>query len=148
MNPTLIPLMHLAVNVAPPVFVDASPAGRRMIPLTGGIVSGGLSGKIVPGGDWQTSFPDGRLEISAHYALDIDGHGIVEVQSDGVRHGPPEVLAALAKGEQVEPSRYYFRTAIRLFTSAPGLLRLNAILAVSTGRRERDRVLLDVFEVT
>ncbi len=75
------------------------------IPIVGGRVSGAYTGKVLPGGaDWQTIWPDGRLELEAHYALDIDGHGLVEVLSSGVRHGPPDVLAALARGEAVDPT--------------------------------------------
>jgi hypothetical protein len=64
-----------------------------------------------------------------------------------VRHGPPDVLAALGRGEAVDSALYYFRTAMRFRTAAPGLLRLNAIIAISTGRREKSTVHLDVCEV-
>ena len=53
----------------------------------------------------------------------------------------------LARGEAVDPSRYYFRTAIRFRSEAPGLQRLNHILAVARGRRETGQVHLDIFEV-
>jgi hypothetical protein len=142
------PLMTFAVDVGAPVSIDAGEHGRRAIPIVGGSVSGGYTGKVLAGGaDWQTIWPDGRLELEAHYAVDIEGHGLVEVQSSGVRHGPPEVLAALARGEAVEPDLYYFRTSVRFRTSAPGLLRLNAIIALSKGRRDRNTVHLDIFEV-
>ena len=36
-----------------------------------------------------------------------------------MRHGPPEVLARLAKGEDVDPSLYYFRTVMRFETAHP-----------------------------
>ena len=55
--------------------------------------------------------------------------------------------AALARGEIVDPVSYYFRTAVRLRTAAPGLSRLNALLAVATGERAADRVRLRVFEL-
>ncbi|HTN86935.1 MAG TPA: DUF3237 family protein, partial [Sorangium sp.] len=97
--------------------------------------------------DWQTIWADGRMDISAHYILDIAGHGTVEILSEGVRSGPPEVLAALGRGEAVDPGLYYFRTAIRMRTSAPGLLRLNAVLALSVGERLADRVRLTVYEI-
>lgn len=148
MTLALNPLMQLEVLVAPPVSIDASEHGRRFIPIVGGEVSGALTGKVLPGGgDWQTLWPEGRMEISAHYVLEIEGHGTVEVRSDGVRHGPKDVLAALARGEVVDPTLYYFRTAVRLRTAVQGLLRLNAILAVATGERAADRVRLQVFEI-
>lgn len=149
MTPSLKLLFELAVQVDKPIGIDAGVHGRRYIPIVGGTAGGAYTGRVLPGGgDWQTIWPDGRLEISAHYVLDIDGHGTVEVQSDGVRHAAPEVLGALARGEIVDPSRYYFRTAVRLRTAAPGLMRLNAILAISSGARLPDQVRLNVYEVT
>ncbi|WP_437292793.1 DUF3237 domain-containing protein [Sorangium sp. So ce426] len=147
MSPPLIPLMTLEVAVDPPVTVNPGSPGRRFIPIVGGTVAGGLEGRVLPGGDWQTIWADGRMEISAHYILDIAGHGTVEILSEGVRAGPPEVLAALGRGEAVDPGLYYFRTAIRMRTSAPGLLRLNAVLALSVGERLADRVRLTVYEI-
>ena len=148
MTPALTPLMTLEVLVGAPVQIDAAPHGRRFIPIVGGTVGGGLTGEVLAGGgDWQTVWPDGRMEIAAHYVLEIEGHGTVEVRSEGLRHGPPAVLAALARGEIVDPTSYYFRTAVRLRTAAPGLSRLNALLAVATGERAADRVRLRVFEL-
>ena len=121
MTPALTPLMTLEVLVGAPVQIDAAPHGRRFIPIVGGTVGGGLTGQVLAGGgDWQTVWPDGRMDIAAHYVLEIDGQGTVEVRSDGVRHGPPAVLAALARGEILDPASYYFRTAVRLRTAAPG----------------------------
>ena len=138
----------LEVEVAPPVTVDAGSHGRRVIPITGGRVSGDITGKVLPGGaDWQTIWPDGRMELDARYVLDIDGHGLVEVVSQGLRHGPPDVLAKLARGEIVDPSLYYFRTSIRFRTAAPGLAQLNAMLAVAKGAREKSLVRLSVFAI-
>jgi hypothetical protein len=148
MTPSLAPLFTVDVRVGPPIWVDASAHGRRFIPIVGGVVEGGLEGVVLPGGgDWQSLGPDGAMEIAAHYVLDIAGHGAVEVRSDGVRHGPPEVLAALARGEPVDPALYYFRTSIRLRTAAPGLARLNGVVAIAAGERRPDSVRLRIFEV-
>lgn len=149
MTPALTPLMTLEVLVAAPVQIDASAHGRRFIPIIGGTVGGGLTGKVLAGGgDWQTVWPGGQMDIAAHYVLEIDGHGTVEVRSNGVRHGPPAVLEALARGEAVDPARYYFRTAVRFRTAAPGLSHLNALLAIATGERGADAVRLRVFELS
>jgi hypothetical protein len=103
---------------------------------------------VVPGGaDWQVLWPDGRIDLEARYALDIAGHGLVEVVSLGVRRGPPDALAALGRGESVDPSLYYFRTSMRFRTAAPGLARLNAVIALAKGRRDKSLVCLSVFEV-
>jgi hypothetical protein len=148
MIPALTPLLTLEVAVAPPVSIDPGTPGRRFIPIVGGTVSGSFEGHVLAGGgDWQTLSADGRMDISAHYIVDLTGHGTVEITSEGVRAGPPEVLAALARGEAVDPGLYYFRTAVRMRTAAPRLLRLNAVLALATGERLADRVRLQVFEI-
>ena len=41
----------------------------------------------------------------------------------------------LARGESIDPSKYYFRTAIRFETSAPQYAFLNRLIAVSSGDR-------------
>jgi hypothetical protein len=142
------PLMTLEVEVSAPLTVDGGALGRRLIPITGGRVSGKLTGKVLPGGgDWQTIWPDGRMDLDARYVIDIDGHGQVEVISQGLRHGPPDVLAKLGRGEAVDPSLYYFRTSMRFRTGAPGLAHLNALLAVAKGAREKSLVRLTVYPV-
>lgn len=149
MSSPLSPLMTFDVELDPPVVVDAAPGqGRRYIPILGGTVSGRYTGRILPGGgDWQDICADGRLELVAHYILELDGGHKVEVLSQGVRQGPPEVLARLARGEAVDPGEYYFRTSIRLRTSAPELEHLNARLCIAYGARLASRVRIDVHEV-
>jgi Protein of unknown function (DUF3237) len=123
--------------------------GRRVIGILGGTVRGPkLNGRILPGGaDWQIIRSDGAADISARYTIETDAGARILVASDGLRHGPPEVLAALARGDSVDPSLYYFRTAMRFETADPAVDWLNRILAVARGQREARRVRLDVYEV-
>ena len=58
------------------------------------------------------------------------------------------MIAALARGEAVDPSRYYFRTAMHFETSAAALQHLNFIIAVGIGAREARLVRLNVFALT
>jgi hypothetical protein len=107
-----------------------------------------LDGELIEGGvDWQWRRADGALEIDAHYALRLADGAVVEVRSVGLRHGPPEVMAALARGDEVPPSAYYFRTAVRFTTGAPAWLHLNDMLALAVGGREKRRVLLDLYAI-
>ena len=69
------------------------------------------------------------------------------MRSDGLRHGPPDVIARIARGENVDPSLYYFRTIMRYETSEPSLDRLNKIIALAYGERARMTVKLDVYEI-
>jgi hypothetical protein len=65
-----------------------------------------------------------------------------------LRHGPPDVIERLGRGEAVDSSLYYFRTVMRFETAAAPLAWLNKILAVARGERLARAVKLDVFEVT
>ena len=75
-----------------------------------------LNGRILPGGaDWQIIRNDGAADIQARYTIETDGGGLILVDSEGLRHGPPEVMAALARGEAVDPAQLLFphRDAVR-----------------------------------
>jgi uncharacterized protein DUF3237 len=121
---------------------------RRVIDILGGRVEGArLNGRILPGADWQIVRPDGVTDLKARYAIETDHGTRILVTSDGLRHGRPEIIAALARGEAVDPARYYFRTLMRFETADPALAWLNRILALGTGAREKLAVRLDVYEV-
>jgi hypothetical protein len=62
--------------------------------------------------------------------LRTDDRALIYVQNRGVRHGPPEVLAALAKGQAVSPDRYYMRTTPIFESAAPRYGWLNDLVAV------------------
>jgi hypothetical protein len=132
------------------VSLGPAPLGeRRYVPLLGGSVEGPeLNGEVVPGGiDWQIQRADGVLQISAHYAIRTPDGALVEVQSDGLRHGPPEVMARLARGEAVDPADYFFRTVMRFTTGHAAWLHLNQVMALARGQREAQRVVLDVWRI-
>ena len=65
----------------------------------------------------------------------------------GLRHGPPEVLAQLARGEDVDPARYYMRTHPIFETGDARYAWLNRIVCVGTGARRAASVELEIFEV-
>jgi hypothetical protein len=140
-------LMTVEVRVHPIVEVGG---GRRFVAFEGGHFEGrdGLAGLVLPGGiDWQTVRPDGTLEIDAHYTLETGAHERIEVRSQGLRKASEAVTERIALGEAVDPDQYYFRTHVRFGTGATERWWLNDLLAVATGRRERDRVTVDIHEV-
>ncbi|MFN7724984.1 MAG: DUF3237 domain-containing protein [Rubrivivax sp.] len=148
--PALQPFAQVDCLVGPLTNLGPAPLGeRRCVPLLGGQVSGpGLSGRILPGGvDWQILRQDGVLEIAAHYVVATDDGALVEVRSDGLRHGPPEVMARLSAGEAVPPAAYFFRTLVRLTTGAPAWLHLNRRMLVASGERLADRVRLNLYDL-
>jgi hypothetical protein len=106
-----------SVNVDAPLVIGPSAHGlRRIVPIRGGEVTGPLlQGKVLPGGaDWQFVRPDGVLQIEAKYTLQATDGTLIMVTNRGLRHGPPEVIEKLARGEAVDPSLYYFRTSAEI----------------------------------
>lgn len=144
------PMFRIHCEVANILDLGPAPFGhRRVVNLLGGIVSGPkLNGRIVPGGaDWQIMAADGALDIHARYTIESDAGALIQVDSRGVRNGPPEVMARLGRGEDVDSSLYYFRTVMRFETGHPSAAWLNRILGVAKGAREKNAVRLDVYEV-
>jgi hypothetical protein len=144
------PVFRMQVEVADPLLLGPTPYGeRRIVQILGGRVEGPrLSGRILPGGaDWQIIRSDGVADLTARYTIESDAGARIYVRSDGMRHGPREVLEAIARGERVDPTRYYFRTVLRFETSDAALAWLNRIIAIGRGTREQLAVRLDVYEV-
>ena len=122
---------------------------RRIVDITGGEVSGPkLTGRILPGGaDWQIVRDDGTAVLEARYTIEAADSALVYVRNYGYRHGPPDVLARIARGEEVDPALYYFRAAPVFETAAPQYDWLNRTVVVCSAMRTADRVILDFYAV-
>jgi hypothetical protein len=132
-------LMTMDVLIAPAQKIGAVPHGiRATAPITSGHFEGPrLRGRALPGGgDWTLLRSDGVLELDLRLTLETDDGALIHLASFGLRHGPAEVLAALARGEHVDPSSYYFRTTPRFETGHPKYAFLNRLLAVASGDRK------------
>lgn len=139
------------IDLAPAQDLGTTPAGhRRLIPIIGGHFAGPrLRGRVLPGGaDWQVVHADGTALLEARYALETDDGALIQVRNVGYRHGPPEVLEALARGEDVPPDAYYFRTTPWLETGAAAYAWLNRTVFVASGARRAEAVVLQVHAVT
>jgi hypothetical protein len=143
------PILRIRAELADIQQFGKTPVGeRRVINILGGTVEGRVKGKILSGGaDWQFIRGDGAAHVEARYTIQSDSGAYILVNSEGVRHGPPEVLARLLTGEIVDPSLYYFRTCMRFETGDKELDWLNRIIAIARGAREKNAVTLDVYEV-
>ena len=149
--PALVAMCQVRCEVGALVSLGPAKHGeRRFVPLGGGTVWGPeLNGSLVEGGvDWQIGRADGALEIAAHYVIRGHDGALIEVQSDGLRHGPAEVMARLAKGEAVLRDAYFFRTLVRFTTGAPAWAHLNKVLAIAVGQREASAVILDFYRIS
>ena len=143
-------LMNIAADVGELLSMGGGPLGeRRVVAITGGTFEGPqLRGTVVPGGaDWQIVRADGALDIDARYVLRTEAGALIRVVSQGYRHGPPEVLAALGRGEEVPADKYYFRTVMRFETGGAGLDWLNRTIAVASAERKARRVLLQAWRL-
>src|SRR5258708_10518366 len=140
------PLMTVRIAAAPPQRLGTVPHGvRSVVPVIGGDFEGPrLRGKVLPGGgDWLLQRSDGVLELDLRITLETDDHASIYMTFQGVRHGSPDVIAALGRGEVVDPARYYFRTVPRFETSAQAYASLNALITLGAGaRRPMGRVLM------
>ncbi len=148
--PTLTYAFSIRATLAPPVEQGEIDGKRkRFIPITGGSVDGPkLQGEVLAGGgDWQAIGPDGRTEIYARYSVKTKDGTVIAIINPGVRTGPKEVIARLAKGEDVDPSLYYFRTTPS-FDVKPGPYEwLRNKVFIARGIRKPDYVVIDYYEV-
>jgi hypothetical protein len=143
--------MTLRVAVPPPQNIGAVPHGtRRTALISGGTFDGPrLRGTVLPGGsaDWLLLRSDGVLELDLRVTLQTDDGALISMRSFGLRHGPAEVIAAMGRGETVDPASYYFRTTPRFETAHPTYAFLNRVIAVATGDRRPDGPIYSIDEV-
>ncbi|MGH8678175.1 MAG: DUF3237 domain-containing protein, partial [Burkholderiales bacterium] len=129
----------------------ATPVGqRRIAPVSGGRFEGPrLRGAVLPqaGGDWILIRSDGSFQLDVRLTLQTDDAALIYMSYRGVRHASTEVSARLARGEQVSPGSYYFRTAPFFETGAEKYAWLNNIVAVGVGERMPASVRYDVFQI-
>ena len=149
MTPQLEFLMDLSANLGEILSMGAGPLGeRRVVDILAGTFEGpDISGDVLPGADWQIVRKDGVLDVDARYILRERRGGLVRVVSQGYRYGVAEVLEAIARGDDVDPATYFFRTIMRFETGAPYLEWLNRTIGVATAERQARRVLLHVYKL-
>jgi Protein of unknown function (DUF3237) len=150
-EPSLTRVYRLEATLGEPLELgDLAQGRRRIVPLTGGTFAGPeLNGKLLPGSsaDWQTVLPDGTALGDIRYTLQTDDGDLLYVQSRSVRHGSPDVLARLARGEDVDASEYTFRTSTQIETASPALDRLNKGVFISVGGRRPGAVVYETYLV-
>ncbi|MEY2952616.1 MAG: hypothetical protein RLZZ401_703 [Pseudomonadota bacterium] len=152
-TPTLEPFCELTVFVTPPIEAGLvtglnSRGRRRIIPITGGNVSGQIQGVVLPGGaDFQIVVSDTCTDLDARYLLRLDDGSHVFVQNRALRRGSASDIARLVRGEPVDPAAIYFRCVPTFEVENPALQWLTESLFVGTGARFPDRVAIRLFRV-
>ena len=143
-------LMTLQVAVGSLQKIGTGPHGTRVTaPIASGHFEGPrLRGKVLPGGgDWTLLRGDGVLELDLRLTLETEDGALIHMTSFGLRHGPPEVIAALARGASIDPSTYYFRTTPRFETGHAKYSFLNRLLAVASGDRRPEGPIYTINEI-
>ena len=150
-DPSMTRVFRLDATLGEPLELgDIARGKRRIVPLTGGTFTGPeLNGTLLPGSsaDWQIVLPDGTALGDIRYTLQTDNGDLLYVQSRGVRHGSADVLARLARGQDVDASEYTFRTSTQIETAAAGLEWLNKGVFISVGGRRPGAVLYETYLV-
>lgn len=145
------PLFELKLRVPALVDLGDTPyGGRRVAAVVGGTFEGDrLRGEVLPqaGSDWLLQRADGVLMLDVRLMLRTDDGALIGMAYRGMRHGPPDLAERLARGENVDPSTYYFRALPMFETSSAPYAWLNRIVAVGVGRRVPEGPVYDVHEV-
>lgn len=144
-------IFEATVTLDPPREVGMTKYGkRRIIGINGGTFEGpNMKGIVLPGGaDWQTVRADGTADLVAKYSLQTDDGTIIFIENTGIRTAKPEVLARLAKGEDVPSSEYYMRTAASFEVNRDSEYSwLNNSVVISTGVRKANSVILHFYKI-
>ena len=152
-TPILEPGAGLTVFGATPIEAGSvtglnSHGRRRIIPITGGKVTGKINGTVLPGGaDFQIVVSDTCADLDARYLLQLDSGEHVFVMNRALRRGSVEDIAKLVRGEPVDPQAIYFRCVPTFEVSSPALAWLTENVFVGTGARFPDRVEMRFFRV-
>jgi hypothetical protein len=151
--PALQHVMDLVVHVGTPIEAGTvaglnSRGRRRLIPITGGQVSGHVTGCILPGGaDFQIVVSDTTTDLDARYIIELDNGEHIFVQNRALRRGSATDIAKLVRGEPVAPEVIYFRCVPTFEVSSPALQWLTQSIFVGTGARFPDHVQLSIFRL-
>jgi hypothetical protein len=141
---------ELRIEVTGSYMLGASPLGqRRLDRLDKGHFKGPkIQAEVMAGGmDLLLGGADGALRPDVRLVLKLDDGETLLAVYRGVRHGPPEVMQRIARGEQVPPGEYYLRTGVVFETASRKYDWMNRVIGVGVGRREPGGVVYDVFEV-
>jgi hypothetical protein len=143
-------LFVMRLEVKPPLVVGSPPGSYRRI----GVIPGGsfegdrLSGRVLDGGsDWQIIRSDGAVNLNVRLVLRTNDDALVCMTYQGVRYGPPDVIARIDRGEVVDPQSYYFRIIPLFETSAPHYDWINHVVGIGIGHRLADGPIYSIFEL-
>lgn len=140
--PALEYCFRIVAEVTPGLPIEArSTETLEFIPITGGPVTGRITGRVVPGGgDWCLSRADEGFNVEARYLIRTDDGDLIDVFNVGVlRH----LEGVSGDSEQMG----YFVTTPRFRTTAPGLQWLTRSVFVGRAAVHENDTTIDVYIV-
>ena len=142
--------MQMSADLDDPLVVTDGPVGtRRILYARRGTFAGArLRGDLLPGGgDWVLQRSDGIAELDIRFVLRTHDGQLIYVTCDGLFDISPEIREGIRAGGEVDPSEYYFRTAVTFETGAEKYRWLNRLLAVGIGRRTPAGMVTEVLAI-
>jgi hypothetical protein len=143
-------LMQVEAEFEAPQNVGETPLGtRRILHMRRGSFSGPrLQGEVLPGGgDWVLARRDGVAQLDIRFTLRANDGELIYASCGGLFDIEPKLRQRILEGEEIDPSSYYFRTALVFETGAPRYLWLNRLIAAGIGRRTAVGMATDVFAI-
>lgn len=144
------PLFTIRLRLGELQPIGAAPGGNRVVGVVGsGTFEGDrLKGTVMSGGsDWIIVRADGSFALDVRMVLKTDDGALIGMSYKGLRHGSPEVLAKVAKGEAVDPAELYFRTACFFETASEKYGWINRIIGLGVGHRPPEGPVYEMFEL-
>jgi hypothetical protein len=144
------PLLVMHLNVRKLQILGATPGTFQRVGVIYGDSFEGerLAGEVLDGGsDWQTVRNDGATTLDVRLILKTGDDALISMIYRGIRHGPPDIIERIEKGEVVDPATYYFRVAPLFETAAPKYDWINRVFAIGIGHRRADGPVYSIFEV-
>jgi hypothetical protein len=143
-------LMRMSADLEDPLVVANGPVGtRRILYANGGTFSGArLRGELLPGGgDWVLQRQDGIAQLDIRFVLRTDDEQLIYVTCNGIFDISSEIRERIRSGGEIDPSEYYFRTAVAFEAGGEKYRWLNRLLAVGIGTRTSVGMVTEVFAI-
>jgi hypothetical protein len=146
-------LFDMIVDLDPRLAFGDGPIGRRVLfHSAGGSFEGPkLKGEVLRGGgDWALFRADGVMLLDVRLTLRTHDNELIYLTYGGRWVIPPETRPDMVdpeKRHEVDPRRYYFRTAPLFETGSASYAWLNDIVCVGTGYLAKGAVAYKIFQV-
>jgi hypothetical protein len=130
--------------------LEGAPRGStRVISITQAeIIGPRINASLLPGGsDWVRIASDGSTMLNCRMVFRTSDGALFGVRYEGIRHGTPEVIDRINRGEPFEATEIYHRVAMFFETGTQEYFWLNHILAVGFIRYGDGGPAYEVYEI-